>query len=157
MNSASTLELIENLQARYVKALDREDLKAWLDLFDSNGQYFVITADNETAESPMALMMDDCHARLEDRVKYVEKVWTFDSYRMRHLVQRLNVEPDGERTYKVESNVAIFYTDEEGKSSLLAVGRYEDLIHVEDGRALFLRKRFIVDSFLLPLNIVYPM
>jgi anthranilate 1,2-dioxygenase small subunit len=155
---STPVELIEELQCRYVRALDGKRLDSWLGLFARDGQYFVIPADNEAAGLPLALMMDDCYERLEDRVNYVNKVWTFDDYQTRHFVQRLHVEQTGDGLYAVESNVAIFMSDSEGKIQPLAMGRYDDRVRIDgDGSALFRSKRVIVDSFCFPSNIVYPL
>lgn len=154
--ASSQLELVDALQRRYVRSLDRKDLQGWLATFSTRGQYVVISAENADAGLPLALMMDDCHERLVDRVTYVTKVWTFDEYQMRHLVQRLSAEPGEDGCLAVESNFSVFVTDSRGQSSILAVGRYEDLVEIGDGEARFRRKRVVFDNALLPMNLVYP-
>jgi anthranilate 1,2-dioxygenase small subunit len=151
------LELIDDLQVRYVRALDQKDLQGWLALFAKDGQYVVIPADNEASGLPMALMMDDCHERLVDRVTYVTKVWSFDDYQMRHFVQRTHAAPSGDGSFAVESNFNVFYTNQLGQAAILAIGRYEDVIAIDGGTASFRKKRVVIDNFLLPMNIVYPL
>lgn len=150
------LDLIDDLQLRYVRALDRKDLQAWLGTFSPRGQYVVMPADNEASGLPLALMMDDNHDRLVDRVAYVTKVWSFDEYQMRHFVQRLEARAIEDGLFSVESNVSVFFTDQRGQSSILIIGRYEDVIEIEDGKAAFRSKRVVFDNFLLPMNLVYP-
>ena|SRR5688572_18636167 len=151
------LDLIDGLQNRYVRALDRKDLTAWLGLFAKDGQYLVIPSDNEAAGLPMALMMDDCYERLVDRVTYVTKVWSFDEYQMRHFVQRVHAEPGADGDHRVESHFTVFVTNQLGQASILAVGRYEDVVAITGGNASFRKKKVIIDNFLLPMNIVYPL
>ncbi|MGH7905646.1 MAG: aromatic-ring-hydroxylating dioxygenase subunit beta [Candidatus Binataceae bacterium] len=151
------LDLIDDLQRRYLKALDDKNLEAWLALFDSDGQYFLIPADNEASGLPVALMFDDCHERLADRVTYITKVWTFDDYQTRHFVQRLSAEELGGDLIGVESNVSVFMADAEGDAKMLAIGRYLDRVRVKGETALFQSKRLIIDNFRLPSNIVYPL
>lgn len=151
------LELIDDLQLRYIRALDQKDLNAWLALFAKDGQYLVIPSDNEASGLPLALMMDDCYERLVDRVSYVTKVWSFDDYQMRHFVQRTRVEAAGDLDFAVESNFSVFYTNQLGQAAILAIGRYEDVVSIEGERASFRKKRVIIDNFLLPMNIVYPL
>lgn len=153
----TTLELIDDLQLRYVRALDRKDLAAWLSLFALDGQYFLIPGDNAESSLPMGLMVDDCYERLVDRVSFVTRVWTFDDYQMRHFVQRMHAEQITDDVHRIDSNVVVFYTDHEGRSSLLAVGRYEDEIAISGQVALFKKKRMILDNFVLPMNIAYPL
>ena len=151
------LDLIDDLQLRYIRALDQKDLQAWLGLFARDGSYIVIPSDNEASGLPLALMMDDCHERLVDRVTYVTKVWSFDEYQMRHFVQRTYVEPAGDSAYAVESNFSVFYTNQLGQAAILAIGRYEDVVAIEGTTAAFRKKRVIIDNFLLPMNVVYPL
>ena len=151
------LDLIDGLQNRYVRALDRKDLNAWLGLFAEDGQYIVIPGDNEAAGLPMALMMDDCHERLVDRVTYVTKVWSFDDYQMRHFVQRVHVEPGANGDQHVESHFTVYYTKQSGQAAILAVGRYEDVVTISGDTASFRKKKVIIDNFLLPMNVVYPL
>ena len=151
------LDLIDDLQLRYIRALDQKDLQAWLALFAKDGQYVVIPSDNEASGLPMALMMDDCYERLVDRVSYVTKVWSFDDYQMRHFVQRTHVQPESDTAFAVESNFSVFYTNQLGQAAILAIGRYEDLVSIEGSTANFRKKRVVIDNFLLPMNIVYPL
>ena len=158
MTNGSLLARIDDLQCRYVRALDTKNLNAWLELFDPDGQYFVIPSENEASGLPMGLMMDDCHERLVDRVSYVMRVWTFDDYQMRHFVQRLQVEPAEDDLHRVDSNFTVFCTTADGRTSILAAGRYEDHVRIHgEERAAFRKKRVILDNFVLPMNIVYPL
>ncbi len=149
------LDLIDDLQIRYVRALDRKDMDGWLATFAKDGSYVVIPSENEENSLPLPLMMDDNYERLVDRVAYVTKVWSFDEYQMRHFVQRTSAEPDGD-AFRVESNFSVFYTDQQGKPAILALGRYQDVVTISGGVASFRSKRVVYDNFLLPTNLVYP-
>jgi 3-phenylpropionate/cinnamic acid dioxygenase small subunit len=151
------LALIDSLQNQYIRALDRKDLSAWLGLFSKDGQYLVIPSDNEAAGLPMALMMDDSYERLVDRVTYITKVWSFDEYQMRHFVQRVHSEQTEGGDHRVESHFTVFYTNQLGQAAILAVGRYEDVVTISGGTASFRKKKVVIDNFLLPMNVVYPL
>jgi len=141
------------LSARWTHAISR----ARCVCIDQDGQYFVVPADNESEGLPIALMMDDCYEHLIDRVTYVTKVWTYDDYQMRHFVQRLAVEGKDNDLYKSRILFSVFYTTQQGNSALLAVGRYQDRVRINGDLALFHGKRAILDTFMLPMNIVYPL
>jgi anthranilate 1,2-dioxygenase small subunit len=155
-----SLRRIDDLQRRYIEALDRRDLDAWLDCFsqDVASSYFCIAAENVERGLEIALMYDDCRARLMDRVTFITKVWTgtFQPYRTRHLVQRTGVPTDDGGRVSVISNFSIATTPEGGSSSLLAVGQYEDSVVLDRGEPRFLRKRAVYDTTVLPRYIVYP-
>lgn len=156
----ASLREIDNLQRRYIDALDRLDLDAWLDCFsqDAAASYYCISAENVERGHEIALMLDDCHARLIDRVTFITKVWagTFQPYRTRHFTQRVGVpKKDGGQVCLV-SNFSIAITPEGGNSSLLAVGQYEDRVVMDRGEPRFLRKRAVYDTTVLPRYIVYP-
>lgn len=156
----ASLGLIDNLQRRYMEALDRRDMDAWLDCFaqDAAASYFCIAAENVERGLEIALMYDDCRARLMDRVTFITKVWsgTFQPYRMRHFVQRIGVPTLDQGKLSVVSNFSIATTPEGGGSSLLAVGYYEDSVVLDRGEPRFLRKRAVYDTTVLPRYIVYP-
>ncbi|ANX04225.1 aromatic-ring-hydroxylating dioxygenase subunit beta [Immundisolibacter cernigliae] len=152
------LQQIDALQTRYIAALDSKDMAAWLDTFASDGSYVCIANENEESGLPLALMMDDCHERLEDRVTYVTKVWagTFEDYQTRHFVQRIACTPKGGDLYETVSNFTVFYTDSAGNTGTLVCGRYVDQIVLGSGGAKLKSRRAVMDTNVAPRYIVYP-
>jgi 3-phenylpropionate/cinnamic acid dioxygenase small subunit len=152
--------LIDELQVRYIDALDHKNMNAWLATFGAQGQYICTTAESEAAKLPVALIMDDCHGRLEDRVKFVDKVWagTFQDYQTRHFVQRLECTSVDHGLYAVRTNFAVAFTrSDTGKTELFATGVYRDLVAVHEGKGCFRSKRTITDAPMLPHYMVYPL
>ncbi len=154
--TANDYAAIDALQNRCILALDNKDWDAWLQSFTPDGQYFAIAADDAQAGRPLALMMDDCYERLQDRITYITRVWTYEEYQTRHFVQRLNAVRTGDNQYDVVSNFSVFFTSEAGESNLLAVGKYEDQVVIAADGARFKKKRAVFDTFLLPRYLVYP-
>jgi 3-phenylpropionate/cinnamic acid dioxygenase small subunit len=148
---------IEALQNHYILALDEKNWDGWLQSFAPDGQYFAVAADDAAAGRPLALMMDDCYERLQDRVSYITRVWTYEEYQTRHFAQRLKTTPAGDNEYDVVSNFSIFFTSEAGETNILVTGKYEDRIVVSADGARFKKKRAVIDSFLLPRYLVYPL
>lgn len=159
-NNIESLALVEALQSRYAAALDRRDMEAWLDCFsqDAAASYYCTSGENEEQGLQIALMYDDCRARLVDRVTFITKVWagTYQPYRTRHFVQRIGEPVRNNGTLSVVSNFSIAITPEGGSSSLLAVGQYEDQIVLDRGEPRFQSKRAVYDTTVLPRYIVYP-
>ena len=152
------LQQIDALQMSYIAALDSKDMHGWLDSFTADGSYICIANENEESGLPLALMMDDCHERLEDRVTYVTKVWagTFEDYQTRHFVQRIACTPKGGDLYETVSNFTVFYTDSAGNTGTLVCGRYVDQIVVGNGGAKLKSRRAVMDTNVAPRYIVYP-
>ena len=152
------LQQIDALQMSYIAALDGKDMQGWLDSFTADGSYVCIANENEESGLPLALMMDDCHERLEDRVTYVTKVWagTFEDYQTRHFVQRIACTPKGGDLYETVSNFTVFYTDSAGNTGTLVCGRYVDQIVVGNGGAKLKSRRAVMDTNVAPRYIVYP-
>lgn len=150
---------IQQLQARYCRALDKKDMQAWLDCFTKDGSYELLPSDNVEQGLPMALMLDDTFERLQDRVTYITKVWqgTFEDYQTRHFVQEIDAQKESDSPlYRVASNVGVFFTGDEGDTKILVSGVYEDLIRIDGEKAAFVQKRVILDTFVPPRYIVYP-
>jgi 3-phenylpropionate/cinnamic acid dioxygenase small subunit len=153
----AVLARIDALQVQYLAALDRHDMKGWLACFIDDGSYVCITRENDDAGLPVAMMLDDTGARLKDRVKFVDEVWsgTFEDYATRHFVQRLECTQDGGRV-KVLSNFMVSYTNRRGGSDILVTGVYEDEIDLSANEARFRAKRAVLDTVTTPRYLVYP-
>ena len=156
--TADVLAQIDALQTSYVAALDSKNMQGWLDSFAAAGSYICIAAENEEQGLPLALMMDECHERLEDRVTYVTKVWagTFEDYQTRHFVQRIACTPKGGDLYDTVSNFSVFYTDSADNTGTLVTGRYVDEIAVNGKGAKRKSCRALMDTNVAPRYIVYP-
>jgi 3-phenylpropionate/cinnamic acid dioxygenase small subunit len=103
-------------------------------------------------------MMDDCGARLQDRVTFIREIWagTFEAYSTRHFVQRLSCAESGADMYSVKSNFMVVYTSRQGHSEILAAGLYEDEVDRASGEFTFKSKRAILDTVTTPRYLVYP-
>ena len=162
--SANALAAIDAINLKYIEALDSKEMNRWLDAFseDDAASYICISRENVERGLPLALMMDDCRARLFDRVTYVTKIWagTFEDYQTRHFVQLVRAEQICDSDFKVWSNFSVLYTPEStGGSGVLATGVYEDEIRLtssqSDGRIF--SRRAVLDTTVLPRYLVYPL
>jgi anthranilate 1,2-dioxygenase small subunit len=149
---------VDALQMNYLAALDRHDLDGWLACFAEEASYTCITRENSEAGLPVALMLDDCRARLQDRVKFVNEVWsgTFEDYTTRHFVQRFECTAAGGGGFNVLSNFMVSYTNRRGGSEILVTGVYEDAVDLNGNGARFKVKRAVLDTVTTPRYLVYP-
>lgn len=160
LDSADLLAL-DRLSAACSDAIDRRDMKAWLATYSTRPEASYICNTRESVESgrDVAFVLDDCRARLEDRVTFVEKVWagSFQKYQSRHIAQRITAHRTGEDTFATTSNFAVFFTPEEtGLTTLFGTGVYEDVVVREAGSLRLLSRRAILDSTLISRYFVYP-
>lgn len=156
------LARLDMLQARYLDALDSKNMPGWLDCFSTvaAAAYVCTALENYERNLPVALMLDDCRARLEDRVTYITEIWkgTFQDYRTRHFVQRLEATAQADGVIAMRSNVSVLYTPEDtGGSEVLAIGSYYDKVCFATGEPLFLAKSAVLDTRVLPRYLVYPL
>ena len=158
----SILIQIDELQMRYIHALDNKNFQEWLETFstDESTSYICTSAENEENNFPIALMYDDCRGRIEDRVTFIQKIWagTFEDYRSRHFINRTRTESLGGDVYTVETNFSILYTPESGRTEVQVSGVYKDKIKITGASEnnLFLSKKAIYDTTVVPRYIVYP-
>ncbi|MEQ1890891.1 MAG: aromatic-ring-hydroxylating dioxygenase subunit beta [Alphaproteobacteria bacterium] len=160
--TAQDLFLIDELQTRYIHALDSKNMPGWLAAFAETPEasYICITQESVERNLPLALIMDDCYARLQDRVTYITKIWagTFQDYRTRHFIQRVSAAKLSENTVQLHTNFTVIYTPEDtGSSEVLTAGVYEDVVLLANGSAQFLSKRAVTDTSILPRYLVYPL
>jgi anthranilate 1,2-dioxygenase small subunit len=155
--SSDTLQAIDAAQNRYIHSLDTKNMDEWLACFSNDGSYICIAAENEANNLPIALMLDDCYERLQDRVTYITKVWagTFEDYQTRHFTQLISAEETSKDTYRVITNYHILYTPEQGQTNVLVTGHYDDEIVLGDSPR-FKSKKAVMDTNVSPRYIVYP-
>lgn len=154
------LEQIDALQLKYIDALNNKDMDAWLNTFSQTGAYFCRTAEAEARGLDISFIYDDCRERLEDRVKFVTRVWagTYQDYQMRHFTQRISCQLITDNCYQVRTNLLIAFTrSDNNQTELLAAGSYLDEIEVGANTAEFNSKKVIIDAPVLPHYIVYPL
>ncbi len=153
-------EAIESLQRAYVRALDKRDFDAWVDTFDNSEEasYICTSSENADADLSIALMYDDCRKRILDRVTFIRDIWagTYQDYHTRHFIQPLHCEALGDARYGVETNFAILFTPETGRTEVQVAGTYEDVVILGAQGARFQSKKVIYDTTVLPRYIVYP-
>ena len=154
------LTRLDDLQNRYIVALDGKDIRGWAATFSerADASYICRSAENESMGLEIALMLDDCRARILDRITFITQIWkgTFQDYRTRHFTQRVSCEQESENTFRLRTNFSIEYTLDPSASRSLATGVYEDVVVIEGGEMRFLSKRAVYDTTVLPQYIVYP-
>ena len=156
----AALARVDALLAGYGAILDAGEISRWPELFSQECSYAIYPAVDYERGLPLAYMLDDCHARLRDRVTFVNEVWkgTVESYRTRHVCQRTSAERDLTQPdlINVSTNFLVAFTQADGTSSILCSGSTEDTITLAGESALFNSRRVLLDG--TPARyLVYPL
>jgi len=162
MPDCTVLACIDALLLANAEALDDKNMQAWLETFSTatEASYVCNSAESVNAGRSIALMLDDCRARLEDRVSFVNRIWqgTYQDYQTRHMVQRMRYTALGAGRYAVKTNFIIAFTPvDTGTAELLSTGVYQDTVVTSDSGAVLLSRLVITDTSYLPHYIVYPL
>jgi anthranilate 1,2-dioxygenase small subunit len=136
---------VQDLNARYVEAIDAGQLEAWPDFFLDDGVYRITTADNVEQGLPLSLMHTTSRAMLRDRVKALREANIYEAQRYRHIVGTARLEPDGDGV-RARSNFIVVRIMHTGDTMLFASGRYEERIVFPGGLPRFAEKTVIIDS-----------
>jgi anthranilate 1,2-dioxygenase small subunit len=109
-----------SLMAEYGMALDEDRLEDWVELFDEQCDYRVMTRENVEQGLPNVLMWCDNKNMLRDRIESYREVNEYNLHYDRHVIGPLRML--GDSTF--EASYSLFQTDLEGNSRLFSVGRY---------------------------------
>jgi len=160
MTSSSDWQLraeIEALCARSAELLDEGPLAAWPSLFAEHGSYRIVTRENLDQGWPLALMLCESRAAIEDRVHAIEHLSLTIPRRVRHMTSGLRISADAEG-WRVEANFAVFETLAGAQTVCFAAGLYRDrIIRDADGALRFRERTAICDSALIRNSLVVPL
>jgi len=147
---------IEALHARSAELLDEGPISAWPSLFTEDGSYRIVTRENVDQGWPLALMLCESRAAVEDRVHAIENLSLTIPRRVRHMTSGLRIYADG-TGWRSEANFAVFETLAGAQTVCFAAGLYRDrLVRDADGTLRFRERIAICDSALIRNSLVIP-
>jgi anthranilate 1,2-dioxygenase small subunit/terephthalate 1,2-dioxygenase oxygenase component beta subunit len=139
---------VQDLNARYVQAIDDNRLEAWPDFFLDNGRYRITTAENVERGLPIGMMYAVSRAMLRDRVRSLRDANVYEAQRYRHIVGTPSIEMLEDGAVRAQTNFIVARIMHSGETTLFATGRYDDRIVLadRDGVIRFAEKVVILDS-----------
>jgi 3-phenylpropionate/cinnamic acid dioxygenase small subunit len=158
-----TIELqfeVQNLNARYVEAIDDNRLEAWPDFFVPDGRYRITTADNFDKGLPLALIYATSRAMLRDRVRSLRDANVYEAQRYRHLIGPAVIREHDGREVHAQTSFMVTRIMHTGESMLFATGRYRDhmVLGAAEGEGpYFVEKIVILDSRLIDTLLAIPL
>ena len=77
---------LQDLNARYVEAIDEGRFEDWPDFFMENCKYRITTAENVEQGLPLSIIYATSRAMLRDRVKALREANVYEAQRYRHVL-----------------------------------------------------------------------
>jgi 3-phenylpropionate/cinnamic acid dioxygenase small subunit len=148
---------IQDLNARYVQAIDDNKLEAWPDFFTEHGRYRVTTAENFERDLPLAMIYATSRAMLRDRVRSLRDANVYEAQRYRHIVGSPLIAPCEDGAVQAQTNFIVARIMHTGETALFATGRYQDRIVLDRNEARFAEKIVILDSRLIDTLLAIPL
>jgi 3-phenylpropionate/cinnamic acid dioxygenase small subunit len=148
---------VQDLNARYVQALDDNLLDSWPDFFIEQGRYVLTTAENFERGLPLGLIYATSRAMLRDRVRSLRDANVYEPQRYRHVIGAPLVEPAADGSVRARTNFMVARIMHTGETVLFASGRYHDLIVRNADGARFAEKVVVLDSRLIDTLLAIPL
>jgi len=147
---------LSDLMAEYGMALDEDRLEDWVELFEEQCDYRVVTRENVEQGLPNVLMWCDNKNMLRDRIESYRHVNEYNPHYDRHVIGPLRVLEDKDGVATFEASYSLFQTDLEGNSRLFSVGRYRAVALLRDGTARLKSLQVIADTGTVPSLLATP-
>ena len=147
---------LNQLYARYARALDAADWEAWPEFFIDHCVYKLQPRENHERGFPLSTLAFDGQAAMRDRVYGIQETLFHDPYYQRHVVGAPVLRGVGDDGMRCESNYAVFRTKLNGLSTVFNVGRYIDRVVSTPAGLKFAERLAIYDSEMIPNSIIYP-
>ena len=128
---------------RYARLLDADQLETWLDLFDEDCHYEIMSRENVEQKLALALMLCDNKDMLRDRVSSLRIANIYNLHYDCHVLGLPAVTKAATGALEVECAYSLFQSNLEGVSELFSVGQFRmDLVETEEG--LRIRRQVII-------------
>ena len=138
--------MVQDLNARYVEAIDEGRFEAWPDFFMDDCTYRITTAENVEQGLPLSIIYATSRAMMRDRVKALREANVYEAQRYRHILGPSRLESAEDGSISVRTNFMVARIMHTGETVLFATGRYLDRVVLAGETAHFLEKTVILDS-----------
>ncbi len=145
-NKLQTWCELQELQARYVSALDGGRLEDWPTFFTPECRYEIIPKENADANLPAPVIYCNNQKMLRDRVVSLRHANIYESHTYRHMTSGLVVTEMAKDSATTTSSYVVVITGLSGETHVYQAGRYEDEVVRIDGAWLYRSKRVVYDT-----------
>jgi anthranilate 1,2-dioxygenase small subunit len=148
---------IESLYALHAALIDEGPLTDWPQLFTQDAIVKIVTRENLERGWPLALVLCEGRAAIEDRVTAIGELMMTIPRRTRHVISGFRITQEGEDAFAVRANFAVFETLPARPTEVYASGLYDDRIIRSDGALRFAQKIAVCDGELISTSLVLPL
>jgi len=147
---------MQDLQDRYMAAIDNDKLEDWPSFFVEDCLYEIIPKENADAGLPIPLVYCDNAAMLRDRVISLRHANIYAQPYYRHFLSGLSCRMVGDDRVEMSASYLVINTTPAGESQVYQAGRYEDVVVKTDKGWRFKSKRAIYDTSRVHTLLAYP-
>ena len=147
---------MQELQDRYITAIDDDRLEDWPKLFVEDCLYEIMPRENEELGLPAPLMRCEGAAMMRDRVLSLRQANIFEQPVYRHMVSGFAITRRDDGAVAMSCNYLVVNTSQEGTSSIYQAGRYLDRVVQAPEGWRFTSKRVIYDTLRVQTLLAYP-
>src|SRR6476660_9943133 len=119
---------VQDLNARYVQAIDDDRLEAWPDFFVETCRYIITTAENRERGLPLGMIYATSRAMLRDRVRSLRDTNVYEAQRYRHVIGPPVIETGEGAIVRAQTPFIVARIMHTGETVIFATGRYDDRI-----------------------------
>jgi 3-phenylpropionate/cinnamic acid dioxygenase small subunit len=146
MTEAIGFQELANLNDRYARCIDENQLEEWPDFFSEHCLYKVTTADNVRRGYQAGLIYADTRAMLHDRIASLRQANVYEPQRYRHVISAPAITAEDADGVDCETAFLIIRIMRDGTLSLFATGKYVDRIVNDNGKARINRRVVVCDG-----------
>jgi 3-phenylpropionate/cinnamic acid dioxygenase small subunit len=148
---------VQELQARYIQALDDDRLEDWPNFFTDACRYLVTTADNLAQGMPLGMIYATSRAMLRDRVRSLRDANVYEAQRYRHMIAPPVIERGEGGVVHAKTSFMVVRIMHTGETMMFVTGRYDDRILLEGPDApRFVDKTVVLDSRVIDTLLAIP-
>jgi anthranilate 1,2-dioxygenase small subunit len=149
---------IETFNTAYSTALDEQRLMDWVELFDDNALYVVLSRENFERNLPVGLIYCENKGMIRDRAFALKETAMFAPRYMRHMVANLSVEAEaGDGTIAARANYVVLQVlFDRPDATLHQVGTYYDRFRRTANGLKLVERRCVYDNLLVPNALCLP-
>jgi anthranilate 1,2-dioxygenase small subunit len=130
----------------YGRLLDEDKLEDWIELFDTQAHYEILSRENVEQGLLLALMLCDNKDMIYDRIFSLREANIYNLHYDCHILGLPRAAPLETGEIQVSCAYSLYQSTPEGVSRLFSVGRYSMLLVESDGRLKIRKQVVTVDT-----------
>ena len=149
---------IETFNNLYAAALDEQRLMDWVELFDDNALYVVLSRENFERNLPVGLIYCENKGMIRDRAFALKETAMFAPRYMRHLIANLTIEAEAsDGVISARANYVVLQVlFDRPDATLHQVGTYYDRFRRTAKGLKLVERRCVYDNLLVPNALCLP-